>query len=77
MRLDLYRRPEAGGRYSYLVVHEGKPIPEEANSIDWQLAGSGVEISDERKPADDYQIESAFSQLERKGYAITSSRHFG
>ena len=75
MRLDLYRRPEAGGRYSYLVVPEGKPIPEEANSIDWQLAGSGVEMSDENRPAREYQIDEAFTQLERKGYAITSIRH--
>lgn len=75
MRLDLYRRPEAGGRFSYLVVPEGKPIPEEANSIDWQLAGSAVEISDEGRSATDYQIDEAFSQLETKGYAITSTRH--
>ena len=38
MRVDLYRRPEAGGQYSYLVVLAGKPIPEEANNTDWQLA---------------------------------------
>lgn len=75
MRLDLYRRPEAGGRYSYLVVPEGKPIPEEANSIDWQLAGHGIEISDEEKTVENYQIDGAFSQLERKGYAITGARY--
>lgn len=75
MRLDLYRRPEAGGRYSYLVVPEGRPIPEEANSIDWQLAGEGVEMSDDAQPLAEYSIEQAFSQLDSKGYAITSSRY--
>ena len=75
MRLDLYRRSEAGGRYSYLVVPEGKPIPEEANSIDWQLAGNGIEISDEKKTSNDYQIDDAFAQLAKKGYAITGVRY--
>ena len=74
MRLDLYRRPEAGGRYSYLVVPEGRAIPEEANSIDWQLAGEGIEISDEQQPLTNFSIEQTFSQLDSKGYAITSTR---
>ena len=74
MRLDLYKRPEAGGRYSYLVVPEGKRIPEEANSIDWQLAGEGIEISDEQQTLTNFSIEQTFSQLDSKGYAITSTR---
>ena len=74
MRLDLYKRPEAGGRYSYLVVPQGKRIPEEANSIDWQLAGEGIEISDEQQTLKDFSIEQTFSQLDSKGYAITSTR---
>ena len=74
MRLDLYKRPEAGGRYSYLVVPQGKRIPEEANSIDWQLAGEGIEISDEQQTLKDFLIEQTFSQLDSKGYAITSTR---
>ena len=74
MRLDLYRRPEAGGRYSYLVVPQGRAIPEEANSIDWQLAGEGIEVSDEQQTLADFSIEQPFSQLGSKGYAITSTR---
>jgi len=74
MRLDLYKRPEAGGRYSYLVVPQGKRIPEEANSIDWQLAGEGIEISDEQQTLTNFSIEQTFSQLDSKGYAITSTR---
>ncbi len=75
MRLDLYRRPEAGGRFSYLVVPAGRPIPEEANSIDWQMAGENIEMSDDARPMADYAIEQAFSQLDSKGYAITSTRY--
>jgi len=74
MRLDLYKRPEAGGRYSYLVVPQGKRIPEEANSIDWQIAGEGIEISDETQSLKDFSIEQPFTQLDSKGYAITSAR---
>lgn len=75
MRLDLYRRPEAGGRFSYLVVPEGRPIPEEATSIDWQIAGEGVEISNEEQAFAEYSIEQTFSQLGSKGYAIASIHH--
>ncbi len=74
MRMDLYKRLETGGRYSYLVVPECRPIPEEANSIDWQLAGEGIEISDEARTLEDFSIEQPFSQLDCKGYAITSTR---
>lgn len=74
MRMDLYKRLENGGRYSYLVVPEGRPIPEEANSIDWQIAGEGIEISDEIRTLEDFSIEQPFSQLDSKGYAITSTR---
>lgn len=75
MRLDLYRRPETSGRYSYLMVPEGRPIPEEANSIDWMSVSTGVEISDDAQSLSDYSIEHAFSQLDNKGYAITSTRY--
>src|SRR5690606_13038469 len=36
MRLDIYRRPEPEGRFSYLAVPEGKPIPQEAINTDWE-----------------------------------------
>lgn len=72
MRLDVYQRPEAGGRFSYLVVPQGRPIPEEANRIDWQLAGEGIEISSETQTLEDFSIERPFLQLDSKGYAITS-----
>lgn len=72
MRLDLYRRPETDGKYSYLAVLEGKPIPEEAINTDWQLMVQGVDVSDEQDDMPDYAIERPFQQIGSKGYAITS-----
>ena len=74
MRLDLYRRPEAGGKYSYLAVLEGKPIPEEATNTDWQILAQGMDVSDEEDAMPDYAIEQPFQQIGSKGYAITSLR---
>ncbi len=74
MRLDLYRRPESGGKYSYLAVLEGKPIPEEANNTDWQILAKGIDVSDEEDAMPDYAIEHPFQQIGSKGYAITSLR---
>ena len=74
MRLDLYRRPEAGGKYSYLAVLEGKPIPEEATNTDWQILAQGLDVSDEEDAMPDYAIEQPFQQIGSKGYAITSLR---
>ncbi len=72
MRVDLYRRPEAGGKYSYLVVLSGKPIPEEANNTDWQIAEAGLEVSDEEQALPQFAIDEPFAQIDSKGYAITS-----
>ncbi len=74
MRLDLYRRPEAGGKYSYLAVLEGKPIPEEATNTDWQILALGMDVSDEEDAMPDYAIERPFQQIGSKGYAITSMK---
>lgn len=74
MRLDLYRRPEAGGKYSYLAVLEGKTIPEEATNTDWQILAQGLDVSDEEDAMPDYAIERPFQQIGSKGYAITSMK---
>ena len=71
MRVDLYRRPEAEGKYSYLAVLEGKPIPEEANNTDWEIAQRGLDVSDEDDAMPDYAIDRPFQQIGSKGYAIT------
>ncbi len=71
MRLDLYRRPEAGGNYTYLAVLEGKPIPEEAINTDWEIALRGLDVSDEDDVMPEYAIDHPFRQIDTKGYAIT------
>ena len=77
MRLDIYRRAETGGRYSYLAVPEGKLIPNEATNIDWENAERGVEFdeNDDAMPA--YAIEQPVEQITAKGYAITSVNDIG
>jgi hypothetical protein len=75
MRLDLYRRPEAEGKYSYLAVLEGKPIPDEANNTDWQITQRGLDVSDVEDAMPDYAIDHPFQQINSKGYAITSLKN--
>lgn len=72
MRIDIYRRPEHNGVFSYLAVPEGKPIPEEATNTDWQLEKQAFEIDDEAASLPDYHIEQPSRQIGDKGYAITS-----
>ncbi len=72
MRVDLYRRPEAEGKVSYLAVPEGKRIPEEVINTDWQSAGTSVELADHARRWGDYGIEKPEAQIGEKGYAITS-----
>jgi hypothetical protein len=75
MRIDLYRRHEAGSKFSYLLVLEGKRIPEEVTNTDWEIAAAGIDVSDERESLQEYAIEQPFQQIGSKGYAITSVSH--
>lgn len=75
MRLDLYRRPETGGQYSYLAVLAGKPIPDEAINTDWEIEARGVDVSDEDDAIPKYAIDHPFQQIGSKGYAITSLKN--
>ena len=77
MRLDIYRRPESNGHFSYLAVPEGKPIPEEAISVDWEEADRGVEVADGQASLDDFSIDEPLQQISAKGYAITSIKTLG
>ena len=77
MRLDIYRRPESNGHFSYLAVPEGKPIPEEAISVDWEEADRGVEVADGQPSLEDFLIEEPLQQINAKGYAITSIKTLG
>ena len=77
MRLDIYRRPESNGHFSYLAVPEGKRIPEEAISVDWEEADRGVEVADGQAALKDFSIEDPLQQISAKGYAITSIKTLG
>ena len=77
MRLDIYRRPESNGHFSYLAVPEGKPIPEEAISVDWEEADRGVVVADGQSSLADFSIDEPLQQISAKGYAITSIKTLG
>ena len=75
MRLDIYRRPEAGGFYSYLAVPEGKMLPDEVTNVDWEAAERSVDINDNDDHLTQFAIEYPFEQINAKGYAITSVKN--
>jgi hypothetical protein len=77
MRLDIYKRPESGGKFSYLAVPEGKRIPEEAISVDWQIAERAVNVDDNEDGLPQFSIEEPLKQIGDKGYAITSVTTLG
>ncbi len=72
MRLDIYRRAETDGKFSYLAVPETRNIPEEATSTDWQVEARAVEVDDDAEHLEDYSIDHVSQQLAEKGYAVTA-----
>lgn len=77
MRVDIYRRPESGGQFSYLAVPEGKIIPDEAINSDWEAAEQSVELEDSVDRLPQFSIEDPLEQISAKGYAITSVKTLG
>jgi len=71
MKVDVYKRPEQEGTFSYLAVPEGRPIPHEATNIDWQTAESNVDLDEDHEPVHGLAAEDAFEQISEKGYAIS------
>jgi hypothetical protein len=72
MRLDIYRRAENDGKFSYLAVPETRNIPEEATNTDWQVEARAIEVADNAEHLDDYEINRVSEQIAEKGYAVTS-----
>lgn len=72
MKVDLYMRPESQDSYSYLAVPQGRPIPEEATSIDWETADTGIDLDQNNEPVAGLPAEDALEQISAKGYAISS-----
>lgn len=77
MKLDIYKRAETGGRYSYLAVPEGKVIPNEVTNSDWEDAERGVNFDEKGDTLPAYAIEQPIEQITAKGYAITSINDIG
>lgn len=75
MRVDIYRRPESEHKLSYLVVPEGRVIPEEAINVDWVSDARGTELNELEPAWDALGIAGPERQLKEKGYAITSVLH--
>lgn len=72
MRLDIYRRAETGGKYSYLAVPEARNIPNEATNTDWEVEARALEVADEADRIPTYHIEHLSEQIAEKGYAVTA-----
>jgi len=72
MRVDMFRRPEVSGQFSYLAVPQGRVIPEEATNTDWEAMMQDVELSSSDAEAIGMQADDAERQIGDKGYAITS-----
>ena len=72
MQFDIYCRPEADHKLTYLAVPAGQRIPGEATNTDWQPHARVVEMDENAPRFDEYGIEAPAQQLREKGYAITS-----
>lgn len=72
MRLDIYRRAEHDGKFSYLAVPETRNIPEEATNTDWQVEAKAVEVEDNAEHLEDYMIDHVSQQIAERGYAVTA-----
>lgn len=72
MRIDIYRRAEHAGHFSYLAVPEGNLIPEEVVNTDWEPTDRAVDLDDGATHLADFAIDNPMAQIEAKGYAITS-----
>lgn len=72
MRLDIYRRAEHDGKFSYLAVPEARNIPEEATNTDWEVEAKAVEVDDNAGPLSQYHLEHVAEQIAEKGYAVTA-----
>lgn len=75
MRVDIYRRPESDHKLSYLVVPEGRVIPEEATSVDWLSEKRGADRDESSAAWSDLGIDEPQRQIREKGYAITGVLH--
>ena len=72
MKIDLYKRPEAGGQFSYLAVPQGRPIPEEATNTDWETVEQAIDLERSDQQRTGLTLNDVSNQFDEKGYAISS-----
>jgi hypothetical protein len=72
MKVDVYKRPEQEGLYSYLAVPEGRPIPNEATNVDWETADHNIDLDENNDSVLGLDPRDALDQIRDKGYAISS-----
>jgi hypothetical protein len=72
MKVDVYKRPDPEGIYSYLAVPEGRPIPQEATNTDWETAENNIDLDEDNEPVLGLNADDAQQQISAKGYAISS-----
>jgi len=75
MKVDVYKRPDTPGQFSYLAVPEGRPIPNEATNIDWETADQNIDIDENHQPVHGFSLQDAVQQISTKGYAISSRQN--
>lgn len=75
MRVDIYRRSEPEHKLSYLVVPEGRVIPEEATNVDWVTEQRGADLNESESAWQELGIDEPQRQIREKGYAITGVLH--
>ena len=75
MRVDIYRRPEPEHKLSYLVVPEGRVLPEEVTNVDWVSEQRGVGLNESESSWEELGIDEPQRQILEKGYAITGVLH--
>ena len=71
MKVDVYKRPDGEGLFSYLVLPHEKALPEEVTNTDWQIHEQNVDFERDGKRHFTLEAEDAFMQIGEKGYAIT------
>src|SRR3569833_927450 len=74
-KLEIYKRPENGGHYSYLAIPEGKMIPEEAMNVNKKTAERSIDFNEDDDMLTQFSIEEPLEQISAKGYAITSIKN--
>lgn len=72
MKVDVYKRPDSRGQIAYLAVPEGRPIPDEATSIDWETSEQNIDLDENHEPVHGLSVDDAVRQIDSKGYAISS-----